>query len=112
MSQLDYAHDSLAEITLKQREIVEQQGYRILFLTSENMALREDADSVIARDHQRLTDALGLLENWVHARVQEGHTSCDAEALLATLWDCIEYCEEGVVPTGFEAARAEAERSL
>jgi hypothetical protein len=108
---VDYQHDSLAEITLKQAEVIERQGARILSLLMENMALREDADSVIAGNYERLEESLLLLENWVFWCIEEGEDSCDARALLEVLRDCYEYAESNVVPAWFEAARRVQEAS-
>jgi hypothetical protein len=110
MSNLDYAHDSLAEITLKQAEIIEQQGYRILFLTMENQSLKADADSHIAHQHERLEEALLLVETWIFERLREGKKWMDAKAMLEVMRDCLEYAEEGTVPEWFAAAKAEAAR--
>jgi hypothetical protein len=108
VTELDYAHDSLAEIALKSREIIEAQGYRMLFLAMENQSLRDDADSVIAAEHERLKESFLLVKTWIYERLREGKEWMDARAMLEVIRDCLAYGEEGEVPEWFAAAKAAA----
>lgn len=110
MSEIDYAHDSLAEICLAQREIIERQGVRLVDLVLENQALKDDADSVIAAEYERLTEALLLVEHWIFSGVQEGRDSMSAQPMHHVLSECLEYAETGKEPPWFEAAVREAGR--
>jgi hypothetical protein len=110
---IDYRRDSLAEITLKQAETIEQQSYHILSLLMENHALRENADSVISAEHDRLMEALLLVEGWTFKKLQSGKEWMSARAMYCVLTECLDYAENSVKPAWFDAAHearaAEAE---
>lgn len=101
---LDYRRDSLAEIVLKQREIIERQAVRLIELGAMNLALRENAELFMSEEHQRYAEVLILLENWVDARLGEGLLSVDGGALREVIHDVFEYAEDGKEPPWFGAA--------
>lgn len=107
----DYLHDSLCEITLRQAEMIRErdeviarQGARQMELALQNVALREDAGLFMDEEHQRYSEILILIENWLHAHVAEGHRTVDARALLEVVRDVFEYAEEDKEPAWFEDA--------
>lgn len=104
MTDIDFVHDSLAEITTKQQRTIERLGTQCVELALENMELREGAEGVVAGEHQRLVEALILVENWMIARASEGAREVDAEAMLRVLRECFAYSEERAEPPWFAAA--------
>ena len=104
MREIDFVHDSLAEITTKQQRQIEDLGTQCVELALENMALREDAEGVLGGEHQRLVEALILVENWMIARVSEGARTVDADAMLRVLKDSFAYSEDRREPAWFAVA--------
>lgn len=118
MTQIDYQHDSLAEIVLKQtealqqnQETIERQAHRILSLLSENLALKADANSVISAEHDRLMEALLLVEGWTFRKLKSGEEWISARAMYYVLTECLDYAENSVKPAWFEAAKAASKAS-
>lgn len=105
MTEIDYLHDSLAEITLKQKEIIEQQAARILCFLSENYALREDPKAVITSEHERLEEAVLLTEGWIFRQLRSGEEWMSARAMYRVLMECLDYADTATVPPWFEAAK-------
>lgn len=105
MTEINYADDSLAEIIFSQQEAIEQQGYRILHLLMENHALRENPAAVIALEHERLEEALLLVEGWTFRQLKSGEEWMNARAMYRVLQEVLDYSDTATVPPWFEAAR-------
>ncbi len=104
MKEPDYGHDSLCELLLKQREIMERQFHANVELAAENLALRESVDDTVAGEYDRLVEVLLLVEAWAQTLVAEGGGGVDAESLVRVLQECFDYAEKKQEPAWYRAA--------
>lgn len=118
MSRIDYQHDSIAEIMLKQREriraleeVVVRQADRLAEAEIRLLELEEGADEVLRAEKERLEDALIAFEHALAVRYAgDGLKSMAAGELLGVLGDIACYATSGVAPLWLKEAFAEMER--
>lgn len=118
MSRIDYEHDSLQEILLKQRERIcaleeamVRQADRIAQLEIEKIEWEEGAEPQIVREHVRMTQAMCALEDLLARRVGSGERLMPIMSTLAALGDIANYATSGVATRWLaEAMDREQER--
>lgn len=106
MSRIDYAHDSLAEILLAQREriaaleeIVVRQADRMACLEIERIErLEREIPPRLIEEKERLEEAICALEYTLARRIEAGDTFTTISSVLCALGDVANYATSGVAP--------------